>query len=69
MKWRTPLAVLLGILLPLPANEVWMGCAPVCGLPDAPPCPEGTLCDSFRCRERCVPGVSAACEPDPWADD
>lgn len=53
---------------PQPADEVWMGCAPLCGLPDTPPCPEGTLCDSFRCRERCVPGVSAACEPDPWAD-
>lgn len=42
-----------------------MGCAPLCGLLDTPPCPTGTVCDSFHCREVCMPGVSAAREPAP----
>ncbi|PTL82044.1 hypothetical protein DAT35_19750 [Vitiosangium sp. GDMCC 1.1324] len=48
---------------PQPVDEVWMRCSQICGLMDTPPCPEGTVCESFRCRETCTPGVSTGCEP------
>jgi hypothetical protein len=49
---------------PLPSNEVWMGCKQTCDTSDEePPCPEGFVCDLYRCRRTCTPEDSTVCGP------
>jgi hypothetical protein len=35
---------------PQPVDQIWMNCAPLCGLLDTPPCPDETVCEAFHCR-------------------
>jgi hypothetical protein len=49
---------------PLSPGEVWMGCQQPCGTHiEDPPCPKGSVCDLYRCRQVCTPEDSAVCGP------
>jgi hypothetical protein len=44
-------------------GHLWMECLRHCG-GKQPPCPEGTACFLFQCRQSCDPENPSACGPD-----
>lgn len=44
------------------SDAVWMSCLAPCG-GNKPPCPNGLVCDVFRCRQSCDPNGPNTCGP------